>query len=222
MASIPAGTCESSKPRLPQGVYLILDPAVSSRCPLDEIVRLGLAAGVRIFQLRAKTLPAGEVYTLAASLAPLVQHGGGCFIVNDRCDIALAVGADGVHLGQQDLPLADARMVVGQQMLIGLSTHTLEQAVQAEIDGADYIGFGPIFATTTKSDPDAVVGLEGLRQVRARVRLPIVAIGGITTHIAGDVVRGGADGVAVISAVMAAPDPASAIADLVRAVGLSR
>jgi thiamine-phosphate pyrophosphorylase len=219
MTSIPVDTCDSSRPRLPQGVYLILDPAVSFR-PLDEIVTLGLAAGVRVFQLRAKTLAAGKVYTLAATLAPLVQNSGGCFIVNDRCDIALAVGADGVHLGQQDLPLADARMVVGQKMLIGLSTHTVEQAVQAETEGADYIGFGPIFPTTTKSDPDAVVGLEGLRQVRARLRLPIVAIGGITAHTAGDVVRDGADGVAVVSAVMAAPDPGSAIADLVRAVAL--
>ena len=154
---------------------------------------------------------------MAAALCPLVQQGGGTFIVNDRCDVAVAVGADGVHLGQGDMPLADARGIVGPGTLIGISTHNLDQAIAAERGGADYIGFGPVFPTATKAHPDPVVGVEGLREVRGRVRIPIVAIGGINAVNVHDVVAAGAGCCAVVSAVLAAPDPSTAIAEMMKA-----
>jgi thiamine-phosphate pyrophosphorylase len=165
-----------------------------------------------------KTPHAGEFYDLAAQLCAVVQAGGGTFIVNDRVDVAQVVGADGVHLGQEDLPLADARAILGPDKLLGISTHTMNQALEAEAGGADYIGFGPIFPTSTKEHPDPVVGIAGLREVRAKVRLPIVAIGGITAKNAREVVAAGADCVAVISAVLAAPDPPAAIKELMKAI----
>lgn len=157
-------------------------------------------------------------YEMAATLCPLVQSGGGAFIVNDRCDVALAVGADGVHLGQEDLPLADARAMLGGQKLIGISTHNLAQALEAEAGGADYIGYGPIFATMTKEKPDPVVGVVGLGEVRARLRIPIVAIGGITPRNVTEVMAAGADAVAAVSAILAAADPQAALGELLKAV----
>ena len=185
---------------------------------MTEIVHVALDAGVRLFQVRMKTPDTQKLYDLAAALCSLVQKGGGTFIVNDRCDVAAAVGADGVHLGQEDLPLADTRAILGPGKLIGVSTHNLRQALEAESGGADYIGFGPIFPTATKEHPDPVVGVAGLREVRTKVRIPIVAIGGITPKNAADVRAAGADCVAVVSAVLAAPDPAKALADLMRAM----
>ena len=201
-----------------RGLYLILDPAVAGSRSLTGIVQTALGAGVRLFQLRMKILETQKLYEMAAVLCPLVQKGGGTFIVNDRVDVAKAIGADGVHLGQEDLPLADARAILGPGRLIGISTHNPAQAVEAEAGGADYIGFGPVFPTATKENPDPVVGVEGLREVRTRIRIPIVAIGGITPKNAGDVCAAGADCVAVVSAVLAATDPQAAIAELLRAI----
>lgn len=135
-----------------------------------------------------------------------MRRAGALLIINDHADIAVAVGADGVHLGQDDLPLADARKVVGERLLIGISTHTREQALAAEAGGAGYIGFGPVFPTATK-DAGPLRGIDGLREVRSAVRIPVLAIGGITAANAEAVVAAGADGVAVISAVLDAKDP---------------
>ncbi len=201
------------------GLYLILDPSVAGTRSLSDLVKTALGAGVRLFQLRMKAPDTRTFHDMAAALCPLVQKGGGTFIVNDRCDVASAVGADGVHLGQEDLPLADARAILGPGKLIGISTHTLAQAVEAQAGGADYIGFGPVFPTATKEHPDPVVGVEGLREVRARLRIPIAAIGGINAQNAAAVRAAGADCVAAVSAVLAAPDPKSAIAELLKAVG---
>jgi thiamine-phosphate pyrophosphorylase len=215
------------------GLYLILDPSVAGfhlhppapdaprRVPfpaLADLVRTALETGVRLFQLRMKTPHTGEFYDMATHLCQLVQQGGGTFIVNDRCDVAMAVGADGVHLGQDDLPLADARAILGPGKLIGISTHNLNQAIQAEAGGADYIGFGPIFPTVTKEHPNPVVGVAGLREVRAKVRIPIVAIGGINVKNVADVCTAGADCCAVVSAVLSAADPAKAITELMKAI----
>jgi thiamine-phosphate pyrophosphorylase len=183
-----------------------------------DLTNMALAAGVRIIQLRMKTPDTGKFYEVAAVLCPLVQKGGGVFIVNDRCDVAMAVGADGVHLGQEDLPLRDARTILGPGVLIGISTHNLSQALEAEAGGADYIGFGPIFPTTSKENPDPVVGVPGLREVRAKVRVPIVAIGGINAKNIREVLASGADCAAVLSAVLAARDPSGALAELMRLV----
>ncbi len=201
-----------------RGLYLILDPAVAGSRSLTDIVRTALDAGVRLFQLRMKTLETGGLYEMAVVLCPLVQKGGGAFIVNDRVDVAKAIGADGVHLGQEDLPLADARAILGPGKLIGISTHNLAQAIEAETGGADYIGFGPVFPTATKENPDPVVGVAGLREVRAKVRIPIVAIGGINAGNIADVRAAGADCCAVVSAVLTAPDPQAAIAELVKSI----
>lgn len=209
----------SARQHLLHGLYLILDPAFSTNRALEDVVEIGLAGGVRVFQLRVKTPHTGEFYQLASRLAAAIRRGNGCLIVNDRVDVALAAGADGVHLGQEDLPLSDARAVAGSRLIIGISTHTLEQAVEAEAGGADYIGYGPIFPTASKPNPDAVVSLEGLREARRRVQLPIVAIGGITAQNIRGVLAAGIDCVAVISAVLSVPDPALAIADLVDIIG---
>ena len=199
-------------------MYLILDPAAAAGRPLEGIAGQALLQGIRTFQLRVKTLETGVFYELASTLAPVIHAAGGLFIVNDRCDVALAVGADGVHLGQEDLPVAEARALLGPGMLIGISTHNLVQALEAEALGADYLGFGPIFPSPTKRHPEPVVGIERLREVRARVRLPIVGIGGINAANIRMVADAGSDAPAVLSAVLAAPDPTGAIAELMIAL----
>jgi thiamine-phosphate pyrophosphorylase len=199
-------------------MYLILDPAVAGGRPLEEIVRQALRQGIRTFQLRVTASETGVLYELASTLAPVIRAAAGMFIINDRCDVALAVGADGVHLGQEDLPVAEARALMGPQRIIGISTHTLAQALEAEAQGADYLGFGPVFPTSTKSNPEPVVGIERLREVRARLRLPIVAIGGINAGNIRMVADAGSEAPAVLSAVIAAPDPTRAIAELMTAL----
>ena len=200
------------------GLYLILDPAVAGSRSLADIVSTALDAGVRLFQLRMKVSETRKLYEMAAALCPLVQKGGGIFIVNDRVDVAKAIGADGVHLGQEDFPLADARTILGPGRLIGICTHNPAQAVEAEAGGADYIGYGPVFPTATKENPDPVVGVNGLRQMRARVRIPVVAIGGINAGNIAAVISAGADCCAVISAVLVTSDPQATIAELVKAI----
>ncbi len=152
-----------------------------------------------------------EAYAQALALRQAATEVGAALIVNDRCDLALAVKADGVHLGQEDLPLADARRLLGRETIIGLSTHTTDQVREAELLKPDYIGFGPIFSTSTKTDHDPVVGIEGLHAARALTTLPMFAIGGIMPDTVGDIMTAGADGVAVISAILKAPDLDAAI-----------
>ena len=207
-----------SQPLLPGGLYLILDPSVAGSRSLDGIVADALGLGVRVFQLRVKTPHTGDFYSEAFRLTPRIHAAGGRLFVNDRCDVALAAGADGVHLGQEDLPLGEARALLGPGMLIGISTHNVAQALEAEALGANYIGFGPIFPTRSKSHPDPVVGIEGLREVRSRVRLPIVAIGGITAANISAVARAGSEAPAVLSAVLEAADPARALQELMTAI----
>jgi thiamine-phosphate pyrophosphorylase len=163
---------------------------------------------VRVFQYRDKGGTRRAIYEAARGLAPLLRSAGATFLVNDHADIAAAVGADGVHLGQGDLPIDRARKLLGPELTIGISTHNLAQAVAAEQGGADYIGFGPLFATQTK-DAGPVQGLDGLAAVRAAVALPIIAIGGITGENAAAVRVAGADGIAVIGAVLRSPDIAA-------------
>jgi thiamine-phosphate pyrophosphorylase len=135
-----------------------------------------------------------------------VREAGGIFIVNDRADVARAVDADGVHVGQDDLPVESARALVGPGKLIGYSTHVLEQVREADRSTADYVAFGPIFPTASKENPDAVVGLEGLGEARKATHKPLVAIGGITLENARTVIEAGADSVAVIRGLVGAPD----------------
>ncbi|MGQ0695045.1 MAG: thiamine phosphate synthase [Nitrospiraceae bacterium] len=195
------------------GLYIILDPSACSNCPLSEALAQSAQAGARIFQYRNKTASMKEAYGEAMPLRKAAAELGAWFIVNDRCDLALAVDADGVHLGQEDLPYTYARKVMGPDKLIGLSTHNARQVIEAEGLKPDYIGFGPIFTPGSKQDHDPIVGIEGLRTVRALTKLPIFAIGGITADQVGEVMRAGANGVAVISAFLKAPDITQAVKD---------
>jgi thiamine-phosphate pyrophosphorylase len=153
------------------------------------------------------------VYETSLRLANIAHEAGAIFIVNDHADIALAVDADGVHLGQDDLPIEQARKILGPEKLIGISTHSPDQAQEAERRGADYIGFGPIFSTSTKS-AGAIQGLANLTVIRQTVAIPIIAIGGIKKDTIKDVVKAGADGVAIISAILSAEDIGAAASEI--------
>jgi thiamine-phosphate pyrophosphorylase len=194
-----------------RGLYIILDPSVSPDRPLLDVLTASAEAGAKIVQYRNKTASMNAAYAEALLLRKVAQELGVLFIINDRCDLALAVDADGVHLGQGDLPLNLARKIMGPDKLIGISTHNREQVMAATAGEPDYLGFGPIFTPGSKLDHDPVVGLQGLRTIRPLTALPTFAIGGITADRTEDVIRAGADGVAVISAVLKAPDIAQAV-----------
>jgi thiamine-phosphate pyrophosphorylase len=193
------------------GLYIIVDPLIVRRLTLVEALKEAAAGGAILFQYRDKTAPGRELYHQAEQLRQAAHDVGATFIVNDRCDVALAVEADGVHLGQRDLPLSLAKAVMGPNKLIGISTHTPEQVREATVGGADYVGFGPICPTASKADHEPVVGVEGLRQARLLTPLPMFAIGGITVASTEGIMHAGADGIAVMSAVWAAPDIATAV-----------
>jgi thiamine-phosphate pyrophosphorylase len=195
------------------GIYLILDPSILPTRSLNDALRQSAQAGVRIVQYRNKTASMKDAYVEALPLRKLAAELGVLFIVNDRCDLALAVDADGVHLGQGDLPLDLARKVMGPDKLIGISTHNPEQVRTASAGKPDYLGFGPIFKPGSKQDHDPVVGIEGLQAIRTLTSLPIFAIGGITVENFGEVMRAGANGVAVISAILKAPDIKQAVGE---------
>jgi len=159
-----------------------------------------LDGGARLIQYRDKNSTRREMYDNAKRLREITVQRGATLMINDQIDLALAVGADGVHLGQNDLPLWVARKVLGKSALIGISTHSLSEAIQAETDGADYIGLGPIFATDTKADAAAPLGIAAMTAVKKAVQIPLYAIGGIQlTHLP-QIFSAGADGVAAISA----------------------
>lgn len=187
-------------------LYVILDAALLPSGPLELTNNL-LDAGVRLFQYRNKTAPARELLHAAQALCLTVRQRGGTFIVNDRADIARLAGANGLHLGQDDLSVAAAREVAENGCAIGLSTHNLPQFEAAAASDADYIAVGPIFKTSGKKNPDPVVGLDLIRAARKLTRKPIVAIGGITVERAREVMDAGADSVAVISDVLKAKNP---------------
>ncbi|MGH9572728.1 MAG: thiamine phosphate synthase [Candidatus Acidiferrales bacterium] len=188
-------------------LYAILDPSLIS-APLVPFAQNLAIAGVTLMQLRDKRGTAGRVFGASKELAAALCPAGVKFIVNDRPDIAAIAGASGVHVGQDDLPPADARKVVGSGCWVGVSTHNLAQFREANATSADYIAVGPLFPTASKENPDPVVGLELLREVRKLTTTPLVAIGGITLERAGDVFRAGADSVAVIRDLICADNPA--------------
>jgi thiamine-phosphate pyrophosphorylase len=195
--------------------------AITASADVDAIlsaVKAVLRGGASAVQLRWKEAETRRLVELAREIRTLTAAANALLIVNDRVDVALAAGADGAHLGDNDLPLTAARRIVPTQFLLGRSVDTPEQAVVAERAGADYVGLGPIFATQTKRDTGAVVGLTGVTAVRARVTIPIVAVGGISAESAASVIRAGADGIAVVSALMSTSDPERAAAELVAAI----
>jgi thiamine-phosphate pyrophosphorylase len=194
--------------RLPRGpfLYAILDvDRLAGRAPGPSAEALA-RGGAAIVQLRAKRAPDRRLVALAGATRDGARRGGALFVVNDRPDVALMVGADGVHVGQDDLPPADVRRLLGPDAIIGRSTHSLAELRAAVVEPVDYVAVGPIFATATKPDAEPVVGLETLRAARALTALPLVAIGGIDRARARDTLSAGADGLAVISALLDAPD----------------
>lgn len=183
-------------------VYPITDIKISGLSHADQVAILA-GAGATSVQLREKTLPALDFYNEAKAALAVAKQRGVQLIINDRVDIALALGASGVHLGQDDLPPEAARKLLGDEAIIGYSTHNVAQAIAAANLPVDYIAIGPIFATGTKANPDPVVGLDGLRAVRASIGdMQLVAVGGITAANAAAVIEAGADSVALVSALL--------------------
>jgi len=189
--------------RIPSHFYAMVDTAGGHE-PVTLAETL-LDAGALIMQLRLKDAPGRDFLAAARAIAGMCRKRGATFIVNDRVDIAMLAGAEGVHLGQTDLPLAAARRIAGPGMTIGVSTHSAEQARAAEDGGADYIGFGPLYAGGLKNNA-AGMGLDNLRAIRAAVKIPIVAIGGITEARVAETLAAGADAAAIITDVLQAPD----------------
>lgn len=206
----------SLAPRL--ALIVVTDLGVPAGLTLVEAVRAALRGGAPAIQLRAKDAPARAAAQLARELLAETRAAGALLFINDRVDIALAVGADGAHLGDEDLPLTAARRIVPPGFLLGMSADSVQLAREAERDGADYLGVGPVYGTASKADAGAPIGTARIAEVAAAVRIPIVGIGGIHATNAVPVVQAGAAGVAVISAVMHAPDPEAATRALMHSV----
>ena len=198
-------------------VYLVADPEQASS-GLEATVAAALDGGVTAVQLRAKSMTDSESIALARRLKKMCDAAGATFLINDRVDIALAVDAEGVHLGVDDLPLETARRILGPDKVIGFSPEFDQQAEGARNAGADYLGVGPVFGTTSKSDAGQAVGLETLRRRVELAGIPVIGIGGISAGNAPGVMQTGAAGVAVVSAILRAADPRSAAAELRAAV----
>jgi len=197
-------------------LYLITDRKIAAK-PLPEAVRLALQGGVRAVQLREKDLPVRELLALAQELRAITREFGAKLFINDRVDVAVAVGADGVHLGHQSMPPEAVRKAAGKGLLIGVSTHSLEEARAAEAGGADFITFGPIFQTPSKSEYGVPVGIDALKALKNEVKIPIFALGGIKSGNFEQIIMSGASGMAMISAILAAPDIKEAAAIFVQA-----
>ena len=202
------------KPVIDYSIYLVTDEACLHGRPLLECVEEALTAGVTLVQYRAKAADGGVLYAEACKLKELCDKYNVPLIINDRLDIALAVGAAGVHLGQDDLPCAVARRLLGEDFIIGVSAHNPAEAVQAVSEGADYLGCGAVFGTATKHDV-AKLGLENLRAIRKAVAVPMVGIGGITADNYAEVLATGADGAAIVSGILAQDDIGAVVKKLV-------
>ena len=201
----------SNKRTLPTGIYALTSELHSQGRSNLEVAREILASGVPILQYREKVKKVREMYEECLGLRTLTQQYGALFIINDHLDLALAVGADGVHIGQDDLPLSKVRELVGPHLLIGVSTHSPAQALAAVSGGADYIGVGPLFKTNTKIDVCDPVGLDYLDYVVKHLDIPFVAIGGIKEHNLAEVIKTGARTVAFVTEIVGNPDIAGKI-----------
>lgn len=204
-----------------RGLYAIIDAAqIGQRSPL-AIFDMLVSAGVGLIQYRDKEGSSLQLFDTSRGLAARARQCHTTFIVNDRADVALAAGADGVHLGQDDLPVELARRVVQAGAVVGCSTHSIAQVEEADRSSADYIAFGPVFPTQSKERPGPTVGLEGLRNARKATRKPLVAIGGITLENARAAIEAGADAVAVISDLLKHPDVTTRAEEFLRILGQS-
>ncbi len=195
-------------------IYALTDSKLSLGRSAVEVVAQLLKAQVKIIQYREKKLKAADMLRECQELRAMTKAANACFIVNDHIDIAMLVGADGVHVGQEDLPVSEVRKLIGPDKIIGLSTHSPAQAQEAIKLGADYIGVGPIFATQTKEDVCAPVGYEYLDYVAKNIDLPFVAIGGIKRHNIGEVVAHGGKCCALVSELVGAENIAKRVAEV--------
>jgi thiamine-phosphate pyrophosphorylase len=203
-------------------LYLVTDQSIVGSRTLTDVVAAAVQGGVTCVQLREKYLNTRDFFAQAMLLKQLLRPHAVPLVINDRIDIALACGAEGVHLGQSDMPVTQARRLLPPEVFIGWSVETLADVSRSATLQVDYLGVSPIFATPTKSDAASPWGLEGLRQVRAATALPLVAIGGIHAGNAVEVLQAGADGLAVVSALCAAHDPSKAAAILKTAMSAVR
>jgi thiamine-phosphate pyrophosphorylase len=203
-------------------LYLVTDPALGHGRPLGEIVAQAVAGGVTLVQLRDKAAGGRALLEEARALAALLAPLGIPLIVNDRVDVAVAAGAAGCHVGQSDLPAAAARALIGPEAILGVSLDAVDQVAAVDPALVDYVAHGPFAATATKADAGGPVGAEGLAAVRRRTALPLIAIGGIDASNARLAIGAGADGVAVVSAIVAAADPRAASRQLRAAIAAAR
>lgn len=203
-------------------LYVITDAKLSRGRSHLEVAHLAIEGGASILQFREKEMTTRELVETARRLKELTNQNDVPFIVNDRLDVALAVDADGVHVGQDDMPAALARQLIGPHKILGVSASTAEEALQAERDGADYVSASPVFTTPTKPDAPPPTGLEGLKAIVEAVNLPVIAIGGINQENAREVMEAGAQGVAVVSAVVSALDIVAAARRLRETVEIAR
>jgi len=194
-------------------LYVVTDEGLSRGKTHAEIAREAVSGGADVIQLRDKTADSASLYAAAVEIAEICR-GKALFFVNDRLDVALAAGADGVHVGQSDLPLTAVRRIVPPGFLVGVSVGSVEEALEAERDGADYVAVSPVFSTASKSDAGAGHGLDTARAVCDAVSIPVVGIGGLNRDTIPNVIRAGIDGIAVISAVVSQEDISASAAEL--------
>lgn len=197
------------------GIYLVTSASLSCGRTTPQIVKTALDAGVRLVQLREKDMPVAAFLDLAHELREMTDRCGAILIVNDRLDVALACKADGVHLGQEDFPV-DAARLLAPELIIGASSHNIEEAVAAQKAGASYVNIGPLFATQTKEWTADFLGIEGLDRIRHHVSIPFTVMGGIKTAHIPDLVTHGAGTIAVVTAITAALDPGQAAGELLK------
>ncbi|OAN45050.1 thiamine phosphate synthase [Chloroflexus islandicus] len=211
-----------SKTPIDWSLYVVTDAGLSRGRSHLAVIEAAIAGGATVVQYREKAASTRQMIAEAQVLRELTRRAGVPLIVNDRLDVALAIDADGVHVGQDDMPAAVARRLIGPDKLLGVSAANLAEAMQAVQNGADYLGVGPVFATPTKPDAAPPIGMEGLREICRHVPLPVVAIGGINATNAAAAIAAGAQGIAVVSAVVAAEDVVAAARQLRALVAAAR
>lgn len=195
------------------GLYVVTSQAMSRGRPTIEIVRQALSGGARLIQLREKDLPLPDLIRLAHKIRAMTKRAGALLIINDRLDVALAVKADGVHLGQDDLPVAEARKIA-PDLIIGASSHNPKEALATQKAGASYVNIGPIFPTKTKKWTKGFLGIRKMKAISARLNIPFTVMGGIKAEHVPDLIKAGARTIAVVTAITAAPDPRQATKEL--------
>ncbi len=202
-------------------IYLVTDRKQTCGKRLEEVIKNSLTGGIKAVQLREKDLDDRELFTIAKRLKTLTRRSGATFIINDRVDIALAVDADGLHLGQESISPKDARKHFGENKLIGVSAHSLDEAVRAEDEGADFTTIGPIYDTPSKKRYGKPIGLNELERVTGKLKIPAFAIGGIKKEKVRDIINAGAHGIALISAIFKTKNPEKAAKEILQGAALT-